>query len=61
MSEIPQWQHDRLGVLLDACENAGLTVSVKEWHILSWLAGWEQETVEVVAGLIRRAGSGGVS
>jgi hypothetical protein len=53
---IPQWQSDRLAVLLDACTGAGLTVSAQEQHTLSWLAGWEPETVEAIAGLIRRAG-----
>ncbi len=49
----------RLAVLLDACAGAGLTVSVQERDVLSWLAGWEQDTVEVIAGLIRRAGESG--
>jgi hypothetical protein len=56
---IPQWQSDRLVVLLDACTGAGLTVSAREQHLLSWLAGWEADTVEVIAGLIRRAGESG--
>jgi hypothetical protein len=59
MSEIPQWQHDRLDLLADACEDAGVAVSMKEWHTLLWLAGWEQDTVEAIAGLIRRAGENG--
>lgn len=56
---IPQWQADRLAVLLKACTGAGLTVSAREQHVLRWLAGWEADTVEVIAGLIRRAGESG--
>lgn len=59
MNSIPQWQSDRLAVLLDACTGGGLAVSAREQHVLRWLAGWEADTVEVIAGLIRRAGESG--
>lgn len=52
-TRIPQWQRDRFAVLLYTCN--GLPLTAAERRTLLWLAGWEPEIVETVAGLIRRA------
>ena len=45
--------------LIEACQDAGVRLGVYDRRILAWLAGWEPETVQVIAGLIRRAAQGG--
>ena len=35
-------------------EAAGLTLTADEQRAIRWLAGWERETCEVLAGLLRR-------
>jgi hypothetical protein len=40
---LPQWQADRLAVLLDALD--GMPISDAERRTLTWLAGFERHTV----------------
>lgn len=49
---LPQWQADRLAVLLDALD--GVPISGEERRTLTWLAGWEPYIVENVAAVITR-------
>ena len=42
-------------MLTEACEQAGVQLGAWDERILAWLAGWEDSTCAVVAGLIRRA------
>jgi hypothetical protein len=49
---LPQWQADRLAVLLDALD--GMPISDAERRTLTWLAGFERHTVGNVAALITR-------
>lgn len=41
--------------LVDACQAAGVDLGTFDREQLTWLAGTEPETVQVVAGLITRA------
>ena len=50
---VPQWQADRLATLLDAL--GGVPISGAERASLTWLAGFEDATVENIAAVIRRA------
>jgi hypothetical protein len=50
---LPEWQAVQLAVLLDALD--GVPLSNPERNTLTWLAGWEAETVETIAAVIRRA------
>ena len=45
--------------LLAACQDAGVRLGAYDRRVLTWLAGWEPETVQVVVGLIGRAAQGG--
>jgi hypothetical protein len=49
----PQWQTDRLAVLLDALD--GVPITDDERRSLIWLAGWEKRTIENIAAMIARA------
>ena len=42
--------------LLEACAAAGVHLGAYDRRILAWLAGFEPQTVAVVAGIILRAG-----
>lgn len=42
-------------LLEDVCERAGVNLGAYDRRILLWLAGWEDATCAVVAGLITRA------
>lgn len=44
--------------LLGACQDAGVQLGAYDRRILSWLAGYEPETVQVVIGLVARAAGG---
>jgi hypothetical protein len=46
-------------MLADVCEQAGIGLGAYDERILSWLAGWEDATCAVIAGLIARARAGG--
>ena len=50
---LPRWQADRLAALLDAL--GGISVGATERASLSWLCGFEADTVENIAAVIRRA------
>ena len=50
---LPAWQAARLEVLLDALD--GIPISDGERRSLTWLCGFEADTVENVAAVIRRA------
>jgi hypothetical protein len=50
---LPPWQSDRLATLLDALD--GIPVSDAERRSLAWLCGFEADTVEHLAAVIRRA------
>jgi hypothetical protein len=43
-----------------ACESAGVTMGRYDDRIVGWLAGWEDATCAVIAGLISRANRAGV-
>ena len=45
--------------LLAACQAAGVEVGDRDRVTLTWLAGWEDVTAQVVIGLITRAHQGG--
>ena len=45
--------------LLGACQDAGVALGAYDRRILSWLAGFEPETVQVLLGIIARAAQGG--
>lgn len=47
--------------LLDACRAAGVQLGAYDRSVLHWLADWEPETVQVIAGLVVRAGRGGAA
>lgn len=49
----------QMSALVEACEAAGVALGGYDLRVLDWLAGWESTTVQVVADVIRRAGSGG--
>lgn len=49
----------RLSALLDVCEQSGVELGAFDRRILSWLAGFEAETVQVIADLIVRAHEAG--
>ena len=53
---LPAWQAARLEVLLDALD--GIPISDAERRSLTWLCGFEADTVENVAAVIRRARGG---
>ncbi|HEX2301419.1 MAG TPA: hypothetical protein VHH34_23455 [Pseudonocardiaceae bacterium] len=53
---LPDWQRDRLALLLDAVGD--VPISDAERRTLAWLSGWERDTVENVAALISRAQNG---
>ncbi len=49
---LPQWQADRLAVLLDSL--GGVSLGARERASLTWLAGFEADTVENIASVMRR-------
>lgn len=48
-----------LAVLEDACHVASADLGAYDRKILAWLAGFEPQTTQVIAEIIRRAGSNG--
>ncbi len=50
--KLPAWQADRLAALLDAL--GGISVGARERASLTWLAGFEADTVENIAAVMRR-------
>ena len=53
---LPAWQAARLEVLLDALDD--VPISDAERRSLTWLCGFEADTVENLAAVIRRARGG---
>jgi hypothetical protein len=55
----PGWsilsEDQRRRMLTAACEAAGVTLGAYDERIIGWLAGWEDETCAVVAGIVTRA------
>ncbi len=45
-----------LRLLLDALAEAGVYVGAYDIQIAQWVAGWEPQTVAVIAGWVQRAG-----
>lgn len=45
--------------LVDACREAGVELGAYDRRIITWLAGWDPETVQVVVGIVSRARRGG--
>ena len=45
--------------LVAACTESGVPLGDFDLQIIDWLADWEPETVQVIAGLIRRAHQAG--
>ena len=43
-------------MLLDALAAAGVYLGAYDHRIVEWLAGWEPQTVAVIAGWVQRAG-----
>jgi len=50
--KLPKWQADRLATLIDAL--GGISLGARERESLTWLAGFEADTVENIAGVMRR-------
>lgn len=50
----------RLRHLMDACRESGVELGALDRQVLTWLAGWEDHTAQVVIGLIRRAHAAGI-
>ena len=50
--KLPQWQAARLATLLDAL--GGISVGARERASLTWLAGFEADTVANIAAVMRR-------
>jgi hypothetical protein len=48
-------ESERLHLLTEACKAAGVDLGSYDARIVRWLAGWDDSTVAVVAGLIERA------
>ena len=59
----PDWSilspGQRYKLLLNACADAGVFLGAYDHRITEWLAGWEDATVAVVAGLITRGHAAG--
>ena len=53
---VPPWEAARLAVLLDALD--GVPISDAERRSLAWLCGFEADTVENLAAVIRRTKGG---
>jgi len=52
---LPQWQADRLATLLDALGGIPLgSIGARERASLTWLCGFEADTVENIAAVMRR-------
>jgi len=49
---LPQWQANRLATLLDAL--GGISLGARERASLTWLSGFEADTVENIAAVMRR-------
>ena len=49
---LPAWQADRLATLLDAL--GGISIGARERASLTWLAGFEADTVANIAAVMRR-------
>ena len=49
---LPQWQADRLALLLDALD--GVAITDAERRSLAWLSGFEADTVANIAAVIHR-------
>ena len=47
--------------LLAACTTADVEVGAHDQRVLSWLTRWEDDTVQVIIGLIARAHAGGAA
>jgi hypothetical protein len=49
-----------LSMLLDALAEAGVYLGAYDHRIAEWLAGWEPQTVAVIAGWVQRASAAAV-
>jgi hypothetical protein len=58
-SILSESQH--LDMLMDACADAGIAVGTYDSRILHWLAGYEDSTCAVIAGLVGRAHAAGAA
>jgi hypothetical protein len=56
--DLPSGDQIRYRHLEQACKVAGVELGAFDERILRWLAGWENETVQVIIGLISRANGG---
>ena len=54
---LPDWQRDRLTLLLDALD--GVPITDAERASLTWLSGWELRTAQNIAAVITRARQSG--
>lgn len=54
-----EWRSERAkartGYLLGVLEAAGVELGAYDRHTAEWIAGWEIETIQVIAGWIERA------
>jgi len=50
--KLPAWQADRLALLIDA--TGGVSIGARERASLTWLCGFEADTVENIAAVMRR-------
>lgn len=47
----------RMRHVLAACEQAGVSLGAYDRRVLEWLCGWEDGAVQVLIGLLARAGA----
>lgn len=52
---MPDWRQQRYDQLTTALAASGVELTADDHHTAAWLAGWERETVDAVAGWIARA------
>lgn len=59
LQSLPDWQAQRLALLLDAL--IGVEITEPELRTLTWLSGWEQHTITNLVSLIGKARKAGGS
>ena len=54
---IREWDRALVRKLHEACVAAGVELGAYDERIVSWIARWEPQAVQVIVGLISRAGA----
>lgn len=52
-----QWTRANVDKLLSACRSSGVELGDYDELVVKWIARWEPQAVQVVVGLISRAGA----